>query len=53
LFFSHPTQNTVISTEGGALAAAVERPLYFAVILAVAFVLAVASEIGPDFSPDI
>jgi hypothetical protein len=41
----HPTK-IVILREGGAFAAAVEGP-------AVAFAVAVASEIGSDFSPDI
>jgi hypothetical protein len=36
LVLSQPPQNIVISTEGGAFAAAVERPLYFAFALAVA-----------------
>jgi hypothetical protein len=36
----------VISTEGGAFAAAVERPLYFALALALAVAVAVAVAIS-------
>jgi hypothetical protein len=39
---SHPPKTHVISTEGGAFAAAVERPLYFALALALAVALAFA-----------
>ena len=45
-----PTQNIVISTEGGALAAAVERPPHSLLPLPLPVALAVAPEIGPGFS---
>jgi hypothetical protein len=50
--FPHPPQTHVISTGGGALAAGVERSLYFAFVVATALVFSVAfaSEIGLGFS---